>query len=82
MGLNKDFEAFKERMSNSDVEFVFLKKDGSFRIAHGTRCLSHIPAADHPKGLRAPSETALSFYDLDKMAWRGMVIENFGGFIE
>ena len=82
MALNKDFDAFKERMAHGEVQFVFLKKDGSFRIARGTRAPEHIPADQHPKGKRAPSYTALAFFDLDLEEWRGMRIDNFGGFIE
>lgn len=81
MQLNKDFEQFKEKIAQGETEFVFLKKDGSFRIARGSRAPEDIPEDLRPRGLRRPSDTALSFFDLDKGEWRGMVIDNFGGFI-
>ena len=71
MEINRDIDALEARLNESDsVRFVFVKKDNSIREAHGTRRLLAIPHDAWPKGLRRSSSGVLTFFDLDKGAWR------------
>ena len=62
------------------VLFEFVKKDGSLRHARGTTCPDLIPVDNTPKGARTPEQQArysqqlVTFYDIDKKAWRSMRI--------
>ena len=63
------------------VLFEFVKKDGTLRHARGTTCPDLIPTDNMPKGARKPEQKAVfqrqvvTFYDIDKKAWRSMRIE-------
>ena len=63
------------------VHFTFIKKDGSLRHARGTTCPDLIPVDNMPKGARTPAQQTafqrqtVTFYDIDKKAWRSMCIE-------
>ena len=63
------------------VLFEFVKKDGSLRHARGTTCPDLIPTVDTPQGKRPQVIQAMyerqvvTFYDIDKKAWRCMRIE-------
>lgn len=53
-----------------EVNFSYWKKDGSLRHARGTTCPRLIPQEDKPQGKRQPNPNVVTYYDLDKMAWR------------
>ena len=63
------------------VLFEFVKKDGTLRHVRGTTCPDLIPMDNMPKGARTPAQQAayarqtVTFYDIDKKAWRSMRIE-------
>jgi len=63
------------------VIFQFQKIDGSLRPARGTTCPDLVPTSDVPKGVRTPAQQAaferrtVTFYDIDKKAWRSMRID-------
>ena len=40
----------RQRLSEGNLNFAFIKKDGSVRIANGTTNLDLIPQEFHPKG--------------------------------
>ena len=48
------------------------KRIGTLRKALGTRNLSmsFIPAEDIPEGIRTPSKEVVTYFDIDRMAWR------------
>lgn len=48
------------------------KRIGTLRKALGTRNLSmsFIPTEDIPEGLRVPSVDVVTYYDIDRAAWR------------
>lgn len=48
------------------------KRIGTLRKALGTRNLSmsFIPTEDIPEGIRVPSPDVVTYYDIDRMAWR------------
>ena len=80
--LNKSIEECLAAMAVGKVRMVFLKKDGSFRIALATRCPALIPPNPHPSHRRRPPRPGvIPFYDLEKRDWRSMKREMFGGFI-
>lgn len=60
----------RQALRNGRVHFCYWKKDGSLRHAYGTTNSDIIPAADRPKGLRKPNPNVITYYDLDKQAWR------------
>jgi len=60
----------RQALRHGEVNFCYWKKDGTLRHARGTTCSDIIPAADRPKGLRKPYPDTVTYYDLDKQAWR------------
>ena len=80
--LNKSIDECLAAMAVGKVRMVFLKKDGTFRIALATRCPDLIPPNPHPsRRRRTPQPDIIPFYDLEKKDWRCMRREMFGGFI-
>jgi hypothetical protein len=61
----------RARLAAGVVSFTFTKIDGSTRPASGTTVLDLIPQAFQPKasGKRTP-ENLVTYFDLDRMAWR------------
>lgn len=82
MNVNHDLDEMRDRLRDGEVEMVYLKKDGSIRIAHGTLCASLIPIDQRPKGKRTSSVRVLCYYDLDKDVWRCLLRTNLMGFVE
>ena len=61
----------RDRLAAGTVQFTFRKIDGTMRPATGTTVLDLIPADHRPKGMVKPRNTdTITFYDLEKMAWR------------
>lgn len=71
--------ALREKLQQGETHFVFKKKDGSRRQAVGTLNFDLIPTddtqfkSDEPREERADQVT---YYDLEKMAWRCCKTEN------
>ena len=64
-----------ERLNvEANVTFAFGKSDFSRRVAHGTRNLRYVPAHQWPKQKEAPSDSVITYYDLDKKEWRSFRI--------
>ena len=68
-------EDLKNRLKSGPVNFAFRKKDGSLRLAYGTLDMSKIPDDQHPKSGSEASPKIVPFFDLEKMAWRSVGIE-------
>ena len=68
-------DELRKRLNEGISHFAFKKKEGTMRIATGTLRLDDIPIHKHPTGVQTPTETAISYYDLDKEAWRRVNIE-------
>ena len=68
------------------VLFEFIKKDGTLRHARGTTSPELIPADNMPQNKRSPQQQALyerqvvTFYDIDRKAWRSMRIDTIWNF--
>lgn len=60
----------REQLSKGILNFAFIKKDGSVRIANGTTDLNLIPQEFHPKGTGKASDKVIAYFDTDKNAWR------------
>ena len=76
-------EAMKKRMMRGEVvRFAYMKKDGSVRVAVGT--LQPQAVAANVKGTGIPKKFygMFVYLDLEKMAWRGFLEQNFVGTIE
>ena len=58
----------------ANVEFVFRKSDLSRRVAHGTRNLQYVPLHQWPKNKEQPSNSTITYYDLDRKDWRSLRI--------
>ena len=78
------FESFREALSNGFARFIYFKKNGTARIALGTRSPSLIPIDKLPKGdMSDGSDTwedsakAIPYYDLEKNEWRSFSVLNF-----
>jgi hypothetical protein len=61
----------KSQLADTILNFAFIKKDGSTRIANGTTNLDLIPEEFHPKGGKA-SDKVICYFDTDKGAWRSL----------
>ena len=76
-------ETMKKRMMRGEVvRFAYMKKDGSVRVAVGT--LQPQAVAANVKGTGIPKKFygMFVYLDLEKMAWRGFLEQNFVGTIE
>ena len=66
----------KEKLDNGIVEFTYTKKTGEARNAHGTRCFGEKSIVGENfvkvKGTGTEKTGALSYWDLDKEAWRSL----------
>lgn len=64
----------KEQLERGVVTFTFTKRDGSVRTAKGTRCFDNPLAVGEnyvpPKGTGVPKAGVITYWDLDKSAWR------------
>ena len=76
-----DIQDLRKALHEGIVLFQFVKKDGTLRHARGTTCPDLVPTPDTPKGVRTPEQQAaynrqtVTFYDIDKKAWRSMRID-------
>lgn len=69
----------RDMLQEGKVNFVFKKKDGSRRAAVGTLNLDLVSEADKQfksDEQKEPSMTCITYYDLEKMAWRCCKVEN------
>lgn len=85
MAIKSSEAATKLRTSlqEGEVRFVFIKKDGSRRPSVGTTNLDLVPkemwpltADDIDAETRQRNEGVITYYDLEKMAWRCCKVEN------
>lgn len=62
----------KVRMTDDCVAFFYKKADGSLRRALGTLCMDFIrrEGAEPASKDRSHAGAAVSYYDLEKAAWR------------
>ena len=67
----------RARLAAGIVSFTFTKIDGSTRPASGTTVLDLIPPAFRPigSGRRTPDDL-ITYFDLDRMAWRSCKAAN------
>lgn len=70
-------ERTRKEMAGCILQFKFVKiSTGEERQANGTRNMNMIPTDQHPKGdyteqmSKTENQKAITYYDLDKMAWR------------
>ena len=71
--------ALREKLQQGKTSFVFKKKDGSRRQAVGTLNFDIIPTEDTQFKSDEPREERddqVTYYDLEKMAWRCCKTEN------
>lgn len=71
--------ALREKLQQGKTNFVFKKKDGSRREAVGTLNFDLIPEADKQfksEQQREERDDQVTYYDLEKMAWRCCKTEN------
>ena len=69
------------RLLNTEdvVNFTFKKKNGELRHARGTKKMDKIESIDEcaiPSGKGAPKTGVISYFDLDKSAWRSFQEES------
>ena len=63
--------AFYEALRNGVTHFIYVKKDGSLRVAKGTKNFDFIPSEDVPTGGgNEIPDNIETYYDVDKGAWR------------
>ena len=76
----------KEMLAHGVVEFTFMKKDCTERLARGTNNMEIIPPSKEPTGrqqaaieadLAEPNYKSIAYFDLDKEAWRAFSVERF-----
>lgn len=69
----KLYRLTKKLLKNEEVEFSYLKKDGSTRKAFGT--LKNV--SQFIKGTGTPNFKVFNYWDLDAVAFRCFKVENF-----
>lgn len=73
-------DRLREKLSQGETKFVFRKKDGTIRPAVGTTNLDLIPQDLWPKDMsgeyKPKDESYVTFFDLEKLAWRTCKAEN------
>ena len=76
------FEKFRKWLRDGLVTFSYYKRDGELREARATLNDLLIPNDDRPKGI-VPERvnTSVTYYDIDKKAWRSFNITQFIGFV-
>ena len=73
-------DQLRKRLREKCIEFAFIKKDGSVRIAHGTTNMDLIDPSFRPKGYVKSSTSTTSkpsvvaYFDTDKYSWRSLSI--------
>lgn len=74
-------EYIKEQLKNGICEFKYRKKDGSERIARGTRKSDILKEnAAEPSGRGTEKSGVIAYYDIDSEGWRSFKIDSFLGF--
>lgn len=71
--------ALREKLQQGKTNFVFKKKDGSRRQAVGTLNFDIIPTEDtqfKSEEQREERQDQVTYYDLEKMAWRCCKTDN------
>ena len=81
MAIKKSEVATKLRslLLDGETHFTFIKKDGTRRPAVGTLNFDIIPTEDTQFKSEEPREERndqVTYYDLEKMAWRCCKVEN------
>lgn len=78
-----DIQRFRELLRKGEVNFSYKKIDGTIREARGTLDFNMIPEESHPIGTgKATSDSTISYFDLDKNAWRSLRTDNLISFGE
>ena len=74
----------KQTLAGGVVNFKYTKKDGSERIASGTRNMDFIKLhGAEPKGSTVDQERVgvITYYDVEKESWRSFREESFVEFL-
>lgn len=67
----------KRVLAKNIAKVTFVKKNGEKRVMIATSNLNIVPERKHPIGLRNySSASSLRTYDLEKAAWRSMILKN------
>lgn len=75
-------EQIIETLKSGIVNFKYIKKDGTERIANGTRNMEFIETQDAtPKGTGVERTGVITYYDLEKQSWRSFNEDSFVEFI-
>ena len=69
--LTESLVKLKEAMRNGVVEFTYLKKDGSERVAKGTLNSEIMGECNMPKGtMDYASDSTTRYFDVNSNGWR------------
>ena len=71
-----DIKILKEKLHEGEVNFEYLKKDGTIRKARGTLDTGMIPECYWPKEQPTAPDN-VRYWDLDADGWRSFRPENF-----
>lgn len=76
-------ETLKKRMMRGEVvRFAYKKKDNSIRIAVGSLQKNAVEANVNGNGIPKRYFGMFAYLDLEKLAWRGFLEENYIGIID
>ena len=76
-------ELLKKRMMRGEVvRFAYMKKDGSIRYAVGTLQSDAVQANISGTGIPKRFCGMFVYVDLERMAWRGFLTQNFVGIVD
>lgn len=78
MEIKIDIKSFKKALHTGPIEFIYIKKDGTTRLAKGTLCESLLPKEPTKTEGEGPTERkqrklpegTIFYYDLEKSGFR------------
>jgi hypothetical protein len=71
----------KQKLMTEIVNFQYQKIDGTVRPAVGTLVTDLIPADQRPRGRRPAYQNVMTYYDLERAAWRCFRLNNYQGIL-
>ena len=67
-------DQLRDQLRLGVLDFSYKKTDGTLREARGTKNLDEIPEDKHPIGGTSPGDSVITYFDLDKGAWRSVSV--------
>lgn len=77
--MTESIDTLQEMLHNGVVEFTYTKKNGEIRQARGTKCWDAEIVGENfvaPNGRGSDKTGVVTYWDLDKDAWRSLGMDS------